>query len=505
MYRVLIADDEKIGRKGVHFLLDQMEEELDIVEAKNGKEALEYIQNHSLDILLTDIKMPFLDGIGLIQEAVKIHPQLKIAIFSGYSDFEYAKKALSLGVLEYILKPVNPEEFKTTIQRIIAEVDKLHETQQDNIRKEEIIKEHILYNLVNGNSGDQIEKKLVNRSINDYVSSYHRLMLLEFPNNFFENADHILDVLKKDIHISFDYLNLNLSQSLFFFEEDNIEKLKMIASDIYNSLQITYNVKGYIAISKSLTKSSSIKKEVEKMEDLLEGMYYHPDKHIYYTFDHQEEVISPYEEIEELTNKVKHDIHIRDIMAIRKDFEKFYSLYNAQNDFSNDYIKFLFSGMIKEIYKALSHSDEKELDKMIVRFYRTSDFKSLVALMNQFIEMLDKEFSQTKTLSHSEVRDVIKYVYNNYNLDLSVETLADHVCLAPSYLSHIFKKETGENLGKFIKRVRMTKAKEMLEETHERIVTIAVAVGYSNVSYFCQSFREYFGVSPQKYKNKGEL
>ena len=144
MYRVLIADDEKIGRKGVHFLLDQMEEELDIVEAKNGKEALEYIQNHSLDILLTDIKMPFLDGIGLIQEAVKIHPQLKIAIFSGYSDFEYAKKALSLGVLEYILKPVNPEEFKTTIQRIIAEVDKLHETQQDNIRKEEIIKEHIL-------------------------------------------------------------------------------------------------------------------------------------------------------------------------------------------------------------------------------------------------------------------------------------------------------------------------------------------------------------------------
>ena len=192
-------------------------------------------------------------------------------------------------------------------------------------------------------------------------------------------------------------------------------------------------------------------------------------------------------------------------MAIRKDFEKFYSLYNAQNDFSNDYIKFLFSGMIKEIYKALSHSDEKELDKMIVRFYRTSDFKSLVALMNQFIEMLDKEFSQTETLSHSEVKDVIKYVYNNYNLDLSVETLADHVCLAPSYLSHIFKKETGENLGKFIKRVRMTKAKEMLEETHERIVTIAVAVGYSNVSYFCQSFREYFGVSPQKYRNKGEL
>ena len=107
-------------------------------------------------------------------------------------------------------------------------------------------------------------------------------------------------------------------------------------------------------------------------------------------------------------------------------------------------------------------------------------------------------------MSHSEVQDVIRYVYNHYNLDLGVESLANAVNLAPSYLSHIFKKETGENLGKFIKRVRMEKAKEMLETTHEKIVTIAVAVGYSNVSYFCQSFREYYGLSPQKYRSKGE-
>ena len=124
MYSVLVADDEKIGRQGVHFLLNQMDEELDIIEAKNGKEALDYIENHHLDILLTDIKMPFLDGIELIKEAIKIQPELKIAIFSGYSDFDYAKKALSLGVLEYILKPVNPEEFKATVKKIIDQVNK---------------------------------------------------------------------------------------------------------------------------------------------------------------------------------------------------------------------------------------------------------------------------------------------------------------------------------------------------------------------------------------------
>ena len=82
--------------------------------------------------------------------------------------------------------------------------------------------------------------------------------------------------------------------------------------------------------------------------------------------------------------------------------------------------------------------------------------------------------------------------------------LAEKVCLAPSYLSNLFKKETGQNLSKFIKEYRMNKAKQMLEETYEKIVDISNAVGYPNVSYFCQSFREYFGVSPQKYRTKGD-
>ena len=82
--------------------------------------------------------------------------------------------------------------------------------------------------------------------------------------------------------------------------------------------------------------------------------------------------------------------------------------------------------------------------------------------------------------------------------------MAECVCLTPSYLSHIFKKETGENLGKFIKRVRMEKAKDLLENSYEKIVAISVAVGYQNVSYFCQSFREYYGISPQKYRSQGE-
>ena len=504
MYKVLVADDEKIGRKGVHFLLDQMEEELSIVEAKNGKEALHYIENNPIDILLTDIKMPFIDGIELIGEALKIQPHIKIAIFSGYSDFEYAKKALSLGVMEYILKPVNPEEFKSTIKKVIQQVDMDHQRSEQSQRNEEILKEHVLYNLVNGNNLKAIEKQLNGKPIEDYIAPYHSIILLEFPGTFFDQSPDIQEDFKKHIRIPFDYLNLNLSQSLFFFEEEDNEKLNAVAHEIYNMLQITYHTKGYLAISTKITSLEDIEGEVERLEDLLEGMYYHPHKHIYQGDGEEELDIKPYEDVEALTARVKHDIHLKDINAIKKDFENFYALYYSQNDYTNDYMKFLFSGMIKDIYQALSHTDEKMLDQMIVRFYRTTDFKAMKQIMDEFVDLLAKEFEKSESLSHSEVKDVIRYVYNHYNLDLGVESLANAVNLAPSYLSHIFKKETGENLGKFIKRVRMEKAKEMLETTHEKIVSIAVAVGYSNVSYFCQSFREYYGLSPQKYRSKGE-
>ena len=272
MYSILVADDEKIGRKGVHFLLDQMDEELDIIEAKNGKEALKYIQNHHLDILLTDIKMPFLDGIELIKEALKVQPHLKIAIFSGYSDFEYAKNALSLGVLEYILKPVNPEEFKTTIKKVIGEVDKLHESVKQEEAHEELLKEHILYNLVNGNSIEVIRKQLSGHNFNDFIPPYTRVLLLEFDGNFFGEVEEFEEKLKENVRLTYEYLNLNLSQSVLFFEEENIEKLNAVAHDIYNFVQVKYHRNAYIAISEKIENLMRLKKSMAHLMKTLKNL-----------------------------------------------------------------------------------------------------------------------------------------------------------------------------------------------------------------------------------------
>ena len=112
MYTYLIVDDEMIERKGIRMLLSRMNIRENILEASNGEEALEVFEKEKIDVLLTDINMPFMDAIELLSRIHEAYPGTETVIFSGYDEFSYAKKAISYGVFAYILKPVNPEDLK---------------------------------------------------------------------------------------------------------------------------------------------------------------------------------------------------------------------------------------------------------------------------------------------------------------------------------------------------------------------------------------------------------
>ena len=115
---------------------------MEVMEASNGKEAFEYLQKQEVDILFTDVKMPFMDGLELIQNVVPNHPHMKTVIFSGYSEFEYVKHALTLGVKNYILKPVDPKEFEKTVSQIMRELEQ--EQLQKQLKEKESNKKRVI-------------------------------------------------------------------------------------------------------------------------------------------------------------------------------------------------------------------------------------------------------------------------------------------------------------------------------------------------------------------------
>jgi two-component system response regulator YesN len=188
---------------------------------------------------------------------------------------------------------------------------------------------------------------------------------------------------------------------------------------------------------------------------------------------------------------------------MREHLNDFFESKEVYGQYLSDYSKYLLADFLRSAQKQLD-TEGVDISKDISRLYHYGSADMIQECMNGIVNKLADKFEKNEPLVHKEVESIKKYIFANYSQDLSVDQLADYVCLAPSYLSHIFKKETGENLGKFIKRVRMEKARDMLEGTYEKIITISSAVGYQNVSYFCQSFREYYGISPQKFRNKGE-
>ncbi|MFZ1441556.1 MAG: response regulator, partial [Fusicatenibacter saccharivorans] len=204
MYTYLIVDDEMIERKGIRMLLSRMNIRENILEASNGEEALEVFEKEKIDVLLTDINMPFMDGIELLSRIHEAYPGTETVIFSGYDEFSYAKKAISYGVFAYILKPVNPEEFKKVVGEI---TEKLAKSEREEKRKDEsmeFLREHLLYLMVNGQSRSAMQEKTQMLLDMSFVRDFRRMVLLECANNYFEqvNSEQI-EKMQSDLQMPF--------------------------------------------------------------------------------------------------------------------------------------------------------------------------------------------------------------------------------------------------------------------------------------------------------------
>ena len=454
--------------------------------------------------------MPFIDGIELIRRTAPLYPDMKIIIFSGYSEFEYAKFAMKMGVEDYVLKPVDPEEFSATINKIIGELDEISVKHEQEQESQEYLGKHFLYQMVYGNLNEG-DIKRSREILDEDILDFHRMMLLETDKEFFGRiGTSIEDEIKLSVAEQVRYLNLNSQQCVLFLEpqkESSVERwavLRSIADRLLHMLKTNYGETAYVAISESFEPGADgVAEHFKVLEGLIQEKFYSTGRYVFEETDENVKEMASDIENDTLMKQMKQDIKMKDIMNLRKHFDEMSDKYTGNNPYSQVYVKFIFSNLLKEFYDNMPDADELQQSREIEKIYLSSTFDEIKEIMQANIDKLEQIFGKNPQMIHREIEDIKQYIYENYNKELSVNELAEKVYMAPSYLSYIFKLETGQNLSKFIKAYRMEKAKDMLENTHKKVVTISNEVGYENVSYFCQSFREYFGVSPQKFRDQG--
>lgn len=505
MYRMLVVDDEKTERECVRFLIEQSGLPLEVSEAGDGWEALMRLkETDGADILFTDVQMPLMDGLELIREAEKLFPDMKILIFSSYADFEYARTALTLGVVNYILKPVIPEELKKSLEGLIGQLDEEAASRKLKDRQKSFMLQYALQLSISGNlDGSRVEPAVIKQ-----LERFHCMVLVDFDGDFLENNSFVFyESLRYAMKLDMESLNLSPDQALLLLRTP-VENPKEWGMKLLFHIQETFQISCWLAISGPLSGQASLKDAFAAVEQQMERRFWEPQVHVFAEQERenaQDGGENGTDENRQL-QQIKRALGNRDGAALQEALDSLFAKYRSRQNQSQIYVKFIFSNLLTTLYPFLNEMDgeKKTLDAMISDLYLQPDISEIVRMVQELASRIIGGFSSGPSIRR-EILEVTEYIGANYGKELSVERLASIVFLTPDYLSRLFKKSMGKSISQYIRQFRMEKARELLTGTNRKVIDIGEAVGYPNYSYFCQSFREYFGTSPERYRQERRL
>ena len=516
MFHALIVDDERIEREGIRFLIRKHGLPVDVAEAANGEKALTYLLENKVDILITDIKMPFMDGLQLAAKARELDRSLKIVILSAFGEFDYAKRAIPLQIAHYLLKPIEVSEFLDVMRQVIrhceedkakaAEQEKLQSYQRQGVKYR---KEKLLLDLIHGSDGsDRAVAKLAEVGWACGGAGGFRMAMLETEGRCFDAAGERVEAVLRDIlPWPFDYLNLNEYQSVLFMNTENDssseEKLERIGARIQRAFAEQHGATTFIAFSPKIDRLDRIASACEEMEQALETRFFLKEPAVFLTGFRS--AVEADEDFSQRLNQAVRDISAAidggDRSRVADRIEKLFQDLQGGPKLSSIYVKYICVEIAKLL---IAKQDQKET----FRIQQTAEHIFKAQHVEQLREIVTgiagEEAPFDKDSARKAIEDVLHLIHREYRNDLGLETLAEKVYLSPNYLSRLFKKETGTSIVKYITAYRLNKASELLRLTHMKIVDISAEVGYSNFSYFCSIFRNYYGTTPAKYREGEE-
>lgn len=497
MFNILVVDDEKIVVSGIRKCLQLYQYPVEIFEAYDGEEAKEILENNTIHILMTDIELPLINGLDLIKIAKKKHPKIKTVVFSAYSNFEYARKAISLNAVYYLLKPINVEEFREVMQMVLGQFDTEPGRKEDDLLFRDMFK---------------------NTTLDDNILSQ-----IAFFNKDMEDALFALCYFKFNYSVlnggreEFDYfVRRNVKVPYYIFKIDDTQCViafryllsnKFNCYDLYLKMVTWLDTKdkerSVFAIGAEEIKNTVlIYTEIEKIKHLKELCFYFNNKNIFLSTDSKVCMFTPTVDIQVVLDAIYQDIEERNYCSMQINVGKLVELLDINRQLSPIYVKYLFFDIVKRIQQSISEVPIDRINAQLECISNAERIEEIEECMNPLISYL-LELDETQyTHNRRIVEQLLDYIHHNYSKDISLESLSEMVCLSPAYTSTIFKQETNQTITNYINAYRMKKAKQLLVETNMKLVDIYPLVGYSSLTYFCVLFKNMFGETPSQYRKK---
>lgn len=538
MIKIFLVEDEIAIRKGIKNSIDWEKEGYEFVgEAGDGELAYPMILKTKPDILITDIKMPFMDGLQLSKLVRKELPATKILILSGYDEFEYAKEAIKLQVAEYLLKPISSAKLldvlaqvKEVIRQEQEEKELIKKYREDMKENRELEKKRFLNQIITQNlSLAQILETGESLGM-DLSAPLYNILLLKITENggkqeTYAEIESALDTLSGVFSF-----RRGVDEWLFLLTADDAEKMeRRIESCRKTVRQITEKtdppVEYFGALGNPVERLREIKNSLKEAEKKFAFQYLKkwnqileiPVRDVGSSENPQteknenEELLISSVQVDKLNHKIiENFIHT----GLRREVSNFVDDYfmslgekSVQSLMFRQYVAMDFYLAAVAFLERLGFSskelvercgDLKEMEQVIQTIEQTKEYIKKV---------LDATLECRESVSRKRYSDLLKeavsYIEHHYEEeDISLNQVAASVNISPSHFSTIFSKEMGETFIEYLTNVRMERAKQLLRSSTMKTAEIAYAVGYKDAHYFSYLFKKVQKCTPREFRTQ---
>lgn len=514
MYKVMIVDDETWIRKGIKAQIAW--DSLGLVadsEAPDGVEALKTAEERMPDILITDVRMPEMDGLQLAEELLKLNPRLKVIVVSGYSEFNYVKAAIQLPAVSYILKPINPEELNQTLQRTVERLESESIEQRAIHYLPDVVVKHAADLCYGTGSQSVISSFLDAMQLRKMEGRCMAAVLLHYDDSGYD-AESMSSLVDKAA------ASLPMGSRRFLLWERGGKRLSAIVFAHDRTGLHMYIKNLLLALGKENIGGvwAAAGNPVDGKEvHLLSRSYQEAlDMSERYSI-HRKETFLPYTPGEEEQTAFTYPLHLekkmndalarhdRDgcVSAVREMIHYFHEAEGATLKHARSFFLSVVSDIVRSIL-SMPTFHERLVDKgfeFCLRIDSYEDLQRMADWLTAYLqEAVDVHEQANQRDVHRNILAAADYIREHYRENMSLNFVSTRYYITSSYFSSMFKEIIGENFVEFLTRIRMEKAKEMLENTALKVGQISEMVGYADNRYFSKLFKKHTGLMPTEFR-----
>ena len=522
MYRIAIVDDEAIVRKGLMNLVSWAGLGCQVVcEASDGQDLLDVIDRVLPDIVITDIKMPRMDGLALCAWLHEHRPETQIIMLTAYADFEYARQSMKYGVTDYVTKSGGMKEVTNAVRRAIEQMEERRLLQSKaELHKEnlETLQQTFLKNVFDGLWAEQ--NALYSRAEQLHLHlSAHSVLCREFdmdPDSLESDGLKTLEPVCDFLILAFkDYqcwcVPLSSTQLAVVLASGSEADLTAhsLESICRKLLQVLHNMLGcpiFIGVGPAGTSLPELASTYQHAQEALNRRFLEEESHLY--FYAEDERVSPegFAPVNEAMDRLITAIGSGDLQETEKRLQELFDL-QKQNHIPAEILK--SQAMTINAGCGRLHAEHKLAPDNIYQ-KEVAFYQSVTACrsLEEYKRLLAPVVLETcRQLQASAEKDdpvflAKEYIQRNYVRDINLNDIAEQIHVTPSYLCRLYKESTGSTVMADVNALKIDRAKYLLRQPGETVQSAALAIGMEDAAYFSHFFKKHVGMSPRKFQQQ---